>query len=76
MRAPGNSENLPLNLLYAGGQAFRHAGHTHAVCIDGHVADFEHPRKGTLATDPLLMQIMSFSDNGFLSDDDSLYDPR
>ncbi len=75
MRAPMNSEGHPLSLVYAGGQAFRHGGFTNVVYVDGHVASVDRPQPGELATDSLLAA-MDYPTNGFLSDDDTAYDPR
>jgi len=75
MRAPGNSVEFNLGLLYAGGQAFRHGDGCNVVHLDGHCSTCRQPRRGVHATDALL-GIMDFPRNGFLSDDDSAYDPR
>jgi prepilin-type processing-associated H-X9-DG protein len=76
MRAPLNTVEGNLQLLYAGGQAFRHDGCCNVVYLDGHCACVSTPRRGALATETLLNTIMDFPRNGFLSDDDSAYDPR
>jgi prepilin-type N-terminal cleavage/methylation domain-containing protein/prepilin-type processing-associated H-X9-DG protein len=77
MRAPLNSESMPLSVIYTGGQAFRHASRTtNAAHVDGHVSPYHQPRQGELATSQLLNQFMRFPRNGFLSDDDGAYDPR
>jgi len=76
MRAPMNTVENDLNAVYAGGQAFRYAGRTLVGYLDGHVAPVATPREGKLATDELLDDVMGYPDNGFLSDDDSAYDPR
>ena len=68
-------DGWPLSMIYAGGQAFRHDGTTNIACLDGHVAAVSRPKKGQSATEPLL-QVMGFPKNGFLSDDDTAYDPR
>lgn len=77
MRAPMRSEGpqLSLQAVYAGAQAFRHTSACNIAFVDGHVGHSKTPHKGHLATDSLLAH-MKFPDNGFLSDDDSLYDPR
>ncbi|UCD75469.1 MAG: type II secretion system protein [Phycisphaerales bacterium] len=76
MRAPLNTESGPLEIVYAGGQAFRYRGCTNVAYIDGHVKSVCSPREGDLATEELLTGVMDFPHNGFLSDDDSAYDPR
>jgi len=75
MRAPGNSVEFNLGLLYAGTQAFRHGGGCNVVHLDGHCKTCMQPRRGMHATDALL-GIAGYPKNGFLSDDDSAYDPR
>lgn len=77
MRAPMNSVEGSLPLVTAGAQAFRHVGGcTCYVCLDGHVATCDHPRRGAQTTDALAGAVMDFPSNGFLSDDDSAYDGR
>lgn len=77
MRAPLNPENGPLPVTYAGGQAFRHAGGaTHVARIDCHVDASFVPQPGALATEALLEGILDHPRNGFLSEDDSAYDPQ
>ena len=76
MRAPGNTVEFSLNTVYAGTQAFRHAYCTNVVFLDGHVECRDHACKGEHATDELLDGIAAFPRNGFLTDDDSAYDPR
>ena len=76
MRAPENSEELPLSVIYSGGQAFRHRASTNLVFIDGHVAAANTPCKGSSATRTNLSQMMDFPHNGFLSENDRMYDPR
>ncbi len=76
MRAPLGHEGLDMNAIYAGGQAFRHTRSTIVAYVDGHVGSVVQPKKGLNATDDLLEQVMGYPDNGFLSDDDSAYDPR
>jgi type II secretory pathway pseudopilin PulG len=76
MRAPLNSVEGDLWLVYAGGQAFRAVGGTTIVAyLDGRVASVAQPRQGIHATPALLEQTMRFPHNGFLSDDDDAYDP-
>ncbi len=76
MRAPLNSEGLGLGTMYAGGQAFRHRGATSIAFVDGHVGSTRDVFPGAHATDALLSQYMAYPRNGFLSNDDSMYDPR
>lgn len=76
MRAPLNSEDYDLTTIYAGTQAFRHTGSTNVVYIDGHVGSVQHARKGKFATAQLIEEIMDYPDNGFLSNDDSAYNPQ
>lgn len=76
MRAPMNTVEHSLSTVYAGGQAFRHHDETNVVYLDGHVAASNRAYRGNLATDALLGGTMGHPDNGFLSDDDSAYDPR
>jgi prepilin-type processing-associated H-X9-DG protein/prepilin-type N-terminal cleavage/methylation domain-containing protein len=60
---------------YSGGQAFRHDGASNVAFVDGHVGNMKTPYEGEHATDSLLAQL-GFPQNGFLSNDDSAYDPR
>jgi len=76
MRAPLSPNGWPLNLVYAGAQAFRHQGCTNVAYIDGHVGSVSQSKKGERATEDLLNQVLDYPDNGFLSDDDTAYDPR
>ena len=76
MRAPMNSEGYALDVIYAGGQAFRHQRSTNVAYLDGHVDSVQKPYAGALATESLLEDVMGYPENGFLSDDDSAYDPR
>ncbi len=76
MRAPMNSEGYALNVIYAGGQAFRHQRSTNVAYLDGHVDSVGKPYAGALATESLLEDVMGYPQNGFLSDDHSAYDPR
>ncbi len=75
MRAPLQQE-WSLDVLYGGGQAFRHMHSTNIAFVDGHIGAANTPHKGKHATQELLDQIMDFPRNGFLSDDDSFYNPR
>ena len=76
MRGPANSEGLPLSAIYSGGQAFRHRSSTNLAFIDGHIGAMKNPCKGSLATPENLSQLMDFPNNGFLSENDRMYDPR
>ncbi len=61
--------------IYAGGQAFR-IGRTNVAYLDLHVAPASGPFRGLHASESLLRDPMGFPANGFLSDDDSAYNPR
>ncbi|MCP3903803.1 MAG: DUF1559 domain-containing protein [Planctomycetes bacterium] len=76
MRAPSNHEGHPPELIYAGGQAFRHPGGTNVGYVDGHVGPADPPCAGPLASDAFRKDVLGFPNNGFLSEDDSAYDPR
>jgi len=75
MRAPLNTVEGNLFTVYAGGQAFRHDGATNICYLDGHTGSVAVPHEGPFATTQLL-SIMGYPANGFLSEDDSAYDPR
>ncbi|MCI0362598.1 MAG: hypothetical protein L0Y44_02230 [Phycisphaerales bacterium] len=76
MRAPIDGAGQPPDVVYSGGQAFRHhAKTTNIAFVDCHTGSSRTPHKGNLATPNLLSQ-MNYPRNGFLSDDDSAYDPR
>ena len=77
MRAPSNTVESDLGMVYAGGQSFRHAGGCcNVVHLDGHCERYTMPCAGADAPEDLLRDIMDFPRNGFLSEDDSRYDPR
>jgi prepilin-type processing-associated H-X9-DG protein/prepilin-type N-terminal cleavage/methylation domain-containing protein len=76
MRAPGATVEGDLPTVYAGGQAFRHLGSTNVGWLDGHVAPVGVPWAGVHSTPPLANGTLGFPGNGFLSEDDSAYDPR
>lgn len=76
MRAPENTIEHDLFSVYAGGQAFRYDGKTLICYLDGHTATAGVPYKGVHATESLLRDVMGHPKNGFLSDDDTAYDPR
>ncbi len=67
-----------LEVAYAGAQAFRHGGMSNVGFIDGHVETVRNPRLG-LHHEQLpegMTTLLDHPRNGFLSDDDSAYDPR
>jgi len=78
MRAPANTlgGTLSLSVIYAGGQAFRHQKATNVAYLDFHVGSVAGPSKGLLATEALLENTMGYPKNGFLSNDDTAYDPN
>lgn len=76
MRAPRNTVEYDISLVYAGGQAFRHGGCCNVVHLDGHCSAATDPREGVHASPWLLEEVMSYPENAFLSDDDRAYDPR
>lgn len=76
MRAPSNSIENDWGMVYAGGQAFRHDGRTNVAWLDGHCSSVATPHGGPLGEGPLAANILGFPANGFLSEDDSAYDPR
>lgn len=79
MRAPGNSVEGDLSMVYAGTQSFRHLRQTNVCYADGHVGSVGVPSAGIhseAAGSALLDGVTAFPTNGFLSDDDRAYDPR
>ncbi|MSR28221.1 MAG: DUF1559 domain-containing protein [Phycisphaerales bacterium] len=76
MRSPSSTVEMNLSLTYAGGQAFRHCGCTNVAWLDGHVSGVSQPCRGMLAQSALLASPMGWPDQGFLSEDDTAYDPR
>jgi len=76
MRAPSAAVESDLPTVYGGGQAFRHGACSHAAFLDGHVAGACNCQEGVHATPQLLADILDFPRNGFLSEDDAMYDPR
>ncbi len=79
MRAPGNTVEGDLSILYAGTQSFRHLRATNVCWLDGHVSPIAVPCKGMHAESAgatLVDGVAAFPANGFLSEDDQSYDPR
>lgn len=76
MRAPSNTVEHDLGMVYAGGQAFRHSDCCNVVHLDGHCSRYTQPCQGPHDQENLLQDIMDFPSNGFLSEDDSAYDPN
>ncbi len=76
MRAPSNTVEQDWGTVYAGGQAFRHAGRTNVAWLDGRTSSEPNPHEGPQAGSTFASQILGAPQNGFLSDDDSAYDPR
>lgn len=76
MRAPSNSVEQDWGTVYAGGQSFRHAGRTNVSWLDGSTSTEATAHEGPMAGSNFATQILGFAANGFLSEDDSAYDPR
>ena len=76
MRAPTARVENDLGMVYAGGSAFRHRGQCNVAWLDGHVAPSEEAHQGPHASPALLKSPLDWPRNGFLSHDDSAYDPR
>ena len=74
MRAPENTVEGDLGIVYGGTQAYRHTRRTNVAWADGHVAAVNRAHPGIHATEALLTT-MDFPANGFLSNDDSAYRP-
>ncbi len=76
MRSPVNIGG-GYDTAYAGGQSFPH-GSTNVGFVDGHVAKRSHPFQGQHWDDlpTWLTDALAWPENGFLSDDTSVYDPR
>ena len=75
MRAPSCTVEPDVAMVCAGAQAFRHHNCTNCVFLDGHSECRESAFEGPHASEELLQEIMDFPRNGFLSEDDSAYDP-
>ena len=76
MRAPGNTVEFDVGMIHAGTSAFRHRGSCNCCFLDGHIASIGQPCASDLSTKDLLKFVSDFPKNGFLSGDDSAYDPR
>jgi prepilin-type processing-associated H-X9-DG protein/prepilin-type N-terminal cleavage/methylation domain-containing protein len=76
MRAPSATVEGDLPTVYAGAQAFRHLGSTNVCWLDGHVSPVVVAHAGLHATAALAQGTLGFPAHGFLSEDDSAYDPR
>ena len=76
MRAPSNIVEVDLGLVHGGTQAFRHASCSNLVYLDGHVECCDTACEGEHRNEGFLQTITDFPRNGFLSDDDTSYDPR
>lgn len=76
MRAPSATVEMDLGVVYAGAQAYRHQGCTNVAWLDGHVSGVCQQCKGVHATEAMIDSPLGWPANGFLSDDDSAYDPR
>jgi prepilin-type processing-associated H-X9-DG protein/prepilin-type N-terminal cleavage/methylation domain-containing protein len=76
MRAPSARIENDLGMVYAGASAFRHRGQCNVAWLDGHVSLVDEPQQGMHATPALLKSPLDWPRNGFLSSDDSAYDPR
>jgi len=76
MRAPSATVENNLGMVYAGGSAFRHREQCNVAWLDGHVQSTGEAFQGIHASPALLKSILDWPRNGFLSNDDSAYDPR
>jgi prepilin-type processing-associated H-X9-DG protein len=78
MRAPSREQEGPAfqwNAIYSGAQAFRHQHACNIAFVDAHIGSSDRKHPGKSAT-PELLTHMGYASNGFLSEDDSAYDPR
>lgn len=75
MRAPEHPHGTSPWVTYSGGQAFLYNGETNVVWADAHVSTIQEGFEGLYAT-PALLKTLRYPQNGFLSDDDSAYDPQ
>lgn len=76
MRAPMNTVEGDLLMVCAGAQAFRHLGCSHVARLDGSVHGVCTSCAGAISTPQSLESVMGHPANGFLSEDDTAYDPR
>lgn len=76
MRSPVNIGG-GADTAYAGGQSFP-GGTSNVGCVDGHVSKRVHPFRGEHWEDlpSWLTDSLCWPENGFLSDDETAYDPR
>jgi len=76
MRAPSNEIEFDWGTVYAGGQAYRHAGRTNVAWLDGHLSSEPDAHPGPRPDTALARDVLAHPANGFLSGDDAAYDPR
>ncbi len=76
MRAPMNTVEGDQMMVSAGAQAFRHLACTHVARLDGSVHTACVACQGAATSAASAQSILAYPSNGFLSDDDSAYDPR
>lgn len=76
MRSPANAIEQDWGTVYAGGQAFRHAGRTNVAWLDGRTSSEPAAHAGPQAGTNFATQILDYPVNGFLSEDGAAYDPR
>jgi prepilin-type processing-associated H-X9-DG protein len=76
MRAPSNDIENDWGTVYAGGQAYRHSGRTNVAWLDGHLSSEPVAHDGPQADTAFATDLLGSPANGFLSSDDSSYDPR
>ena len=76
MRAPSATVEGDVGMVYAGGSAFRHREQCNVAWLDGHVDTAGDDFQGERSTPALLKSLLDWPRNGFLSNDDSAYDPR
>ena len=76
MRAPSNEVEFDWGTVYAGGQAFRHAGRTNVAWLDGHLSSEPRAHEGPRVGTAFATEVLGVPENGFLSSDDDAYDPR
>lgn len=76
MRAPSGNAEGDLGVVYSGAQSFRHVMCANVAFLDGSVRPCQECCEGMHATPALLSDLLDFPHNGFLSNDDTAYDPR